>query len=173
MPWNLPALTQTTMGYHGTGLEEAKEITRDKFKLTPPDQGAFLGEGVYFFDNQPSQAKRWAQLHHKRKAVAVIESTILYGRLLNLTDAEQLKIVHWFAEEFRRKAHVNATLPTIIDIVAEELNVDVVKATRIPRNPSLLMATTFSADVEIILAVRNTTNILTKEITWSAMASPA
>ncbi len=161
---------QVTAGYHGTSLGAAEEIVRTKFKMSAPDSRAFLGEGVYFFDNQPSQAKHWAVTRCGRMAgsrVAVIESKIRYGRLLNLADRQQQDSIQWFAREYQRKADKTVTLPTIIDIVAEKLSADVVKAMRIPRNPSFLMQTGFSADIEVILAVRNLTNILSRDIIWS------
>jgi hypothetical protein len=41
---------QITAGYHGTSLQVAEEIRRTHFKLSAPDSGAYLGEGVYFFN---------------------------------------------------------------------------------------------------------------------------
>jgi hypothetical protein len=165
---------QVTAGYHGTSLAAADEIVRTNFKLSAPDSGAYLGEGVYFFDNQPSQAKRWATTRFGTTPgtkVAVIQSKIKYGRLLNLTDREHHDSIQWFAREFQRKANKTVTLPTIIDIVAEKLNAEVVKAMRIPRKPSFLMETGFSADIEVILAVRDVTNILSREQIWSQMTT--
>ena len=172
-----------TKGYHGTSLAVAKEIEQTSFKLSAPDSGAFLGEGVYFFDNQPSQAKRWARTRREfiGKPIAVIESRIRYGRLLNLTENEHKDLLNWFylaccersGGEFRRRSGTeNASLAAIIDIAAEKLNVEVVKAVRIPRNAGFLMGTSFSADIEVILAVRNLTNILSKAIIWSQLNKP-
>jgi len=164
-----------TLGYHGTSQAVAKEIEQTSFKLSAPDSGAFLGEGVYFFDNQPSQAKRWARTRREfiGKPIAVIESRIRYGRLLNLTENEHKDLLNWFAGEFRRRSGTeNASLAAIIDIAAEKLNVEVVKAVRIPGNAGFLMGTSFSADIEVILAVRNLTNILSKAIIWSQLNKP-
>jgi hypothetical protein len=162
---------QITAAYHGTSLPEAQEIKRTNFKLTPPNAGAFLGEGVYFFDNQPSQAKKWAVTRKATPggAVAVIQSKVRYGRLLNLTDREHREILDWFAREFQRKANMKATLPAIIDIAADKLQAEVVKAIRIPQNATFLLGTGFCTDIEVILAVRNVTNILSTEIIWSQM----
>lgn len=165
---------QVTAGYHGTSLAVAQEIVGTTFKMSAPDSGAYLGVGVYFFDNQPSQAKRWAKTRFGTtpgSKVAVIQSKIKYGRLLNLTDREHHDSVQWFAREYQRKANKTVTLPTIIDIVAETLNAEVVKAMRIPKNPNFLMQTGFSADIEVILAVRDVKNILSREQIWSEMAT--
>jgi hypothetical protein len=165
---------QVTTGYHGTSLSEAEEIVRTNFKPSAPGSGAYLGGGVYFFDNQPSQAKRWARKYSGTKPgdkVAVIESKIKYGRLLNLTDREQYDSIHWFASEYRLKANRAVNLPTIIDIVAEKINAEVVKAIRVPDRPKFLMETGFSADIEVILAVRDIRNILSRENIWSEMTA--
>jgi hypothetical protein len=164
-----------TLGYHGTSQAVAKEIEQTSFKMSAPDSGAFLGEGVYFFDNQPSQAKRWARTRREfvGKPIAVIESRIRYGRLLNLTENEHKNLLNWFAGEFRRRSGTqNASLAVIIDIAAEKLSVEVVKAVRIPGNAGFLMGTSFSPDIEVILAVRNLTNILSKAIIWSQLNKP-
>jgi hypothetical protein len=168
---NLETSDVECKGYHGTSSDVAEEIKRTYFKLSAPDSGAYLGEGVYFFDGQLSQAKRWAITRYSKvgKGIAVIESRIRHGRILNLTDREHRDLVLWFEAEFNRKSLKKATLPTIIDIVAEKLQIDVIKAVRIPSNASLIMETSFSSDVEVILAVRNLTNILSKAIVWSQL----
>ncbi len=166
---------QITKGYHGTKLDAARGIIANGFARSAPDSGAFLGEGVYFFDGQVSQAKRWATEHKAKTgdAIAVIGSNIKFGRMLNLADKEQSDCLNWFACEYRLRTKMKVTLATIIDIAAEKLNAQVVKAVRIPKNPSQLMETTFSADVEIILAVRELSNILSKEIVWEGLAGYA
>jgi len=173
MPPKIDTSDQVTKGYHGTTLEVAQEVLQTYFKMTPPDVGAFLGEGAYFFDNQPSQAKRWAATRNPAGTqIAVIESDVKYGRLLNLTDQKQRDDLEWFAKEYQRKTNEKVTLPTIIDIVADRLGAEVVKAMRIPQNPSFLWQSRFSADVEVILAVREVKNILSKQIIWSQIAGP-
>jgi hypothetical protein len=162
---------QITAGYHGTSRDVADEILRTHFKLSAPDSGAYLGEGVYFFENQPSQARHWAITRFgllQGSKVAVIQSKIRYGKLLNLTDKENYDSVKWFAQNYERKARTKVSLPAVIDIVAEQLHADVVKAIRIPRS-TRTSETGFSADIEVILAVREIKNILSKEIIWSQM----
>jgi hypothetical protein len=163
---------QTTTGYHGTTLDAATQILENSFELPPPDTHSFLGEGVYFFDGQPSQAKRWASEHRAQTGdkIAVIKSDIRYGRVLNLTDKEQSDYLKLFACEYQMKARARVTLAAIIDIAAEKLRVHVVKAMRIPKNPDWIMNTAFSSDVEIILAVRDISNILSKEMVWNGLA---
>jgi hypothetical protein len=150
----------------------ADEIIKTSFKPSAPNSGAYLGEGVYFFDNQIVHARDWAINHAGERVrgtrIAVIESEIRYGELLNLTDREQFEAVKWFQSEFDRKSQTKTTLATIIDIVAERTRAQVVKACRIPRNPNL-MNPGFSPDVEIILAVRSLGNILSKKLIWSGM----
>lgn len=170
---NLEILDQQTKGYHGTSLPIAQEIIRTNFKFSAPDSGAYLGEGVYFFDNQPSQAKRWAKImRNTRDGSAVIKSDIRYGKLLNLTDRGQCEELKRFRAKYEEKTKKQVTLPTIIDIAAERLQVECVKAIRIPQAPEMLTKQGFSPDVELILAVRNLTNILSKAIEWSEIGGP-
>lgn len=169
---NLKPLADTTRGFHGTRQNEADEIIRTNFKPSARNAGAYLGEGVYFFDNQLGHAKDWAENRAGNRmrgtAVAVIQSEVRYGKLLNLTDDEHLQTVRWFKTEFERNGRTRTTLAAIIDIVADKTGAEVVKACRI-RGNSLQMEHGFSADVEIILAVRALGNILSKQVVLSWM----
>ena len=165
-------LPNTTFGFHGTKQSDADEILRTNFKPAGKNSGNYLGEGIYFFDNQLSHAKSWAKnqagQRQRGTAVAVIESEIKYGNLMNLTDPEALETVKTFKSAYERKANTPVTLATIIDIVADKTRAEVVKACRYPGNTTL-MSQGFTADVEIILAVRAIGNILSKRLVWSEM----
>jgi hypothetical protein len=132
----------------------------------------YLGDGVYFFDDQLAHAKTWAKnqagLREKGVCVAVIASEIRYGNLLNLTDQGVCDAMQWFKNEYERKAKTPVTFATIIDIAAKLLKAEVVKACRIKGN-AVLKENRFSSDIEIILAVRAIGNILSKKIVWSEM----
>lgn len=145
---------------------------RTNFKPAGKNSGAYLGEGVYFFDNQLSHAKTWAKNQAGKRqrgtVIAVIESEIKYGNLMNLTDPEALETVKTFKNAYERKTNIPVTLATIVDIVADKTNAEVVKACRYPGNTQL-MPQGFTADVEIILAVRAIGNILSKRLVWSGM----
>lgn len=175
MPATIENSEHVTTGYHGTLLKSAEEIVRTQFKMSAPDSGAYLGMGVYFFDNQPSHARRWARRGlAPGSQVAVIASDVKYGRLLNLTDKQHCDDLAWFKREYERKTQTPVSFAAAVDIAAEKLNVDVVKANRVPGNPtprysSGLMDLGFSADVEMILAVRNLSNILSKDLVWSGL----
>ena len=87
---------------------------------------------------------------------------------MNLTDSDAFETVKRFKIDFERKVNQAVTLATIIDIVAEKTGAEVVKACRFPGNTQL-MYQGFSADMEIILAVRAIGNILSKRLVWSEM----
>lgn len=163
---------QVAKGFHGTTQESAQEIVKTCFRLPGPNSGAYLGDGVYFFENQEGHARAWARTHCaknvKGTSIAVIESDVRYGQLLNLTEPEQFETVQWFKAEYERKSQKSVTFATIIDIVAAQVKVEVVKACRIQSKPRL-MSPGFSADVEIILAVRTLGNILSNKLIWSGM----
>ncbi len=162
----------TTRGFHGTTQEDADEIIRTNFKPSPRNTGAYLGEGVYFYENQRHYARSWARNHRANRVkgtqIAVIESEIRYGMLLNLAEPQHFETVMWFKSEFERKARTKATLAAVIDIIADQTRAEVVKGWRILRNPTL-MDLGFSADIEVILAVREIKNILSKSIVLSEM----
>jgi len=161
-----------TVGHHGTSHAQACAIVRDSFKLPPPGTESYLGVGVYFFENQISNAKRWAFRRHgqtRGTTVAVIQSKIRCGRMLDLTERDLYDTVNWFAREFERKARQKASLAAIIDIAADQLGAEVVRAVRVPKNAAFLLGTGFSTDIEIILAVRELKNILSSEMIWSGM----
>ena len=127
---------------------------------------------MYFFDNQPSQAQDWAISHSANRVrgtkVAVIESDITYGKLLNLCDLESFRHMKWFKQEYEKKANARTTLATIIDIIADKTQAEVVRAMRLRKGPDALEFG-FSADIELILAVRNIANILSKNLVWSGL----
>ena len=165
-------LSNSTRGYHGTTHDAADVILLTDFKAPNQNPDAYLGGGVYFFDNQLSHACDWAKNHaggrNKGTRIAVIEADISYGKLLNLCNPQQFDDMKWFKDEFERKSNSHTTLATIIDIIAEKVNVDVVRAMRILRQPQIIGAG-FSTDIELILAVRNLKNILSKKLIWSGI----
>lgn len=172
MAYKIQNSEHLTVGHHGTSHDSACIILQENFKLPPPDTESYLGLGVYFFENQLGNAKRWAFRYHgqsRGSTVAVIQSKIKCGRMLDLTERDVYETVTWFAREFERKARQRATLATVIDIAAAQLGAEVVRAVRVRSNAVYLLGTGFSTDIEIILAVRELKNILSTEMIWSEM----
>ena len=169
MSVNIENSDHRTKGFHGTSKISADEIIRTGYVKSKPDSGAYLGEGVYFFENQLTNAKNWALRRSPvGTQVAVIESDVRYGRLLNLADRQHLDELGWFRKGLERKAMKAISFATAVDVAAAALNVDVVKANRIVGDPGV-KGPGFSADIEMILAVRNLSNILSKDLVWSGL----
>jgi len=87
------------LGYHGCDIRVAQRIIslKEQFK---PSQNAWdwLGHGVYFWEDSPERAERWAREESGRrgskiKNPAVVGAVIDLGNWLNLADAEDLKQV--------------------------------------------------------------------------------
>lgn len=72
-------------GYHGTNVESANGILKDGF-LPSQREHDWLGEGVYFFQDAPVRALRWAIEHHPGIQPAVICSELELDNCLDMLD---------------------------------------------------------------------------------------
>jgi hypothetical protein len=73
------------VGYHGTSARQAEVIVRERlFQLSRNDYD-WLGHGVYFWEDAPYRAWRWARGKYGTEA-AVVQATVRLGRCLDLTD---------------------------------------------------------------------------------------
>jgi hypothetical protein len=90
------------LGFHGCDEAVAEKVFFGKASLKP-SQNAYdwLGEGIYFWENNPLRAFEYAkqlQKHPERctetiKKPAVIGAVIDLGRCLNLLDSESITLV--------------------------------------------------------------------------------
>lgn len=86
-----------TLGYHGCDREIADALVNGS---KTPDPGRkshhWLGPGVYFWEESPSRARRWAEEGRRRGALAnpaVVGAVIDMGHCLNLIDMAHLDLV--------------------------------------------------------------------------------
>jgi len=91
------------IGYHGTSLNSANAITHGAYAISEDDSD-WLGHGAYFFIaglNDPMRkAYEWAEFRawdkntqsHKYKDFAVLQSSLLTEKHLDLDDPEDLEI---------------------------------------------------------------------------------
>ena len=79
----------TVVGYHGTSRAAAEAILDEGFKASS-NRFDWLGDGVYFFQDQPSRAQQWAEERYGSDGV-VLEAEI------DLTDCMDLLDLSWFA----------------------------------------------------------------------------
>lgn len=85
------------LGFHGCDHSTATRIvTAGSNFLTRQKNYHWLGQGIYFWEDSPSRAWRWASDAHKRGDIekpAVIGAVIDLGRCLNLVDPSALRMV--------------------------------------------------------------------------------
>lgn len=105
------------IGYHGCDRRVAKKIVSYKDKLRPSQNAwDWLGHGIYFWEDSPARAERWALAESQRhgskiKSPAVLGAIIDLGNCLNLTDAEaitQVKTAHEEYTKFCRSARLQS-----------------------------------------------------------------
>ncbi|WPX08550.1 hypothetical protein [Anaerocellum danielii] len=79
-------------GYHGTTRESAIKILASKKFLISRGKKQWLGEGVYFFENDLKQAYNWCTKARKYRDWVIIKSRIEADTLLDLCDLETFEL---------------------------------------------------------------------------------
>lgn len=69
--------------YHGTEAKSGREIVHSSEFIIPPFDKQYLGEGVYFFENDPEGAFRWCRIK-KYKSFFVIEALVMAENVFDL-----------------------------------------------------------------------------------------
>lgn len=99
------------LGYHGCDRSLAEQVVSGKQELkiskNPYD---WLGEGIYFWENSPRRALRWAEFLRDHPAVsnskidqpAVIGAVIELGNCLDLTDQASLDLIKQVERVYRQ-----------------------------------------------------------------------
>lgn len=87
------------LGFHGCDLAVAERVFAGKDVLRPSkNEWDWLGHGIYFWEDSPSRAMKWAKWAQQKKLEsitqpAVVGAVIDLGNCLNLADAEALQQV--------------------------------------------------------------------------------
>jgi hypothetical protein len=87
------------LGYHGCELAVAQQILAGQSELLPStNEYDWLGSGLYFWEDSPARALKWARDQAKQgtgkiKTPAVLGAMIDLGNCLNLIEAEHLDLV--------------------------------------------------------------------------------
>lgn len=87
------------LGYHGCDQVVANKVVSAQDRQLPSiNEYDWLGSGLYFWEDSPSRAMRWAQEEAEKKdgkikVPAVLGAIIDLGNCLNLIDAEHLDLV--------------------------------------------------------------------------------
>ena len=114
----------TVYAFHGCDESVAKAVISGEMELKPSKNNYdWLGSGIYFWENAPERALRWAQEQQKHnpsliKNPAVIGAIVHLGNCLNLMDkssnqtlADAYKVLETVIAEIRKK-HPELAFPT-------------------------------------------------------------
>ena len=91
-------LPQIVLGFHGCDKSVANMVLNSHEEHLHPSKNTYdwLGEGIYFWLNDPLRAYEWAIEARKRKKIkdpAVIGAIIDLGRCLNLCEQESILLL--------------------------------------------------------------------------------
>ncbi len=76
------------LGFHGCEEEVAKQVAAEGIHLKNSENDYdWLGNGIYFWENNPDRALEWASKNHKIKKPAVIGAVLDLGFCLDLTES--------------------------------------------------------------------------------------
>ena len=154
--------------FHGTDIASYKSVCNDGFHhSTGPEQ--FLGDGVYFWEGSELLAVRWAIKKTKRaraQTYVVIQATIDLGYCLDLTKPEHLEIVEEAAQKLKAEtpSYVinDPVVINFIDYAIQKL--DTIRSINPKSKKLIFKGSRFLSNVEPIICVRNTENILYFEL---------
>lgn len=77
--------------YHGTSPEMARDILLKGFNLSIGDD-LYLGDGIYFFEEDPSSAFKWCK-KKRYKGCFVIEANVEANEIFDLTKSHNKRIL--------------------------------------------------------------------------------
>lgn len=101
-------LPNLVIGFHGCDKSIYDKVLKQHEALTPSvNPYDWLGNGIYFWENNYQRAYDWACNHRKIQNPAVIGAIIDLGECLNLTDNKSIDIVKMGYKLL--VAHSNAT----------------------------------------------------------------
>ena len=161
----------TVLAFHGTSEKVAESVLAGKTELkVSSNPWEWLGNGVYFWENAPERALRWA-IERKKDRPTVIGAIIQVGRCLNLMDkSSNLPIVQAYESSrdlFRMKGldlpensnkfhYRDSIVINMLNSIADAKNVpyDTVRAAYIEGEP-LYEGTDIRSDTHIQICVRN------------------
>ncbi|MFD2368521.1 hypothetical protein ACFSO0_00615 [Brevibacillus sp. GCM10020057] len=98
-------MTSNYLGYHGTTRESADKILSEQRFPFSVDDEEWLGDGVYFFENDRKQAEYWCTKVRKYKAWTVLESQIEASKVIDLLDTETREEFQKIAEKLKDRYH--------------------------------------------------------------------
>ncbi len=92
-PIPLPIKNSMIDAYHGTKKSNALKALNSKKFHKSINPGDWLGHGIYFWEDNPSRAKMWADEHSNGEESSVLKTRIKLGKCLDLSDGSMAAIV--------------------------------------------------------------------------------
>lgn len=101
------------LGYHGCERSVAERVIAGGDGLrTSRNRWEWLGHGIYFWEDSPARALRWAKEGTRKiKQPAVVGAVIQLGHCLNLADAEALGYVKAAHDAYRETCRASDVEP--------------------------------------------------------------
>jgi hypothetical protein len=177
----------TVYAFHGCDESVAEAVFAGKTELKPSKNNYdWLGSGIYFWENAPERALRWAQEQHERnpdliRTPAVVGAVVHLGTCLNLMDKDSnqpLKDAYNFVETIfaaLREKRPNIALPEnknklhmldslVLNLVCafagrKKHPYDTVRAAFVEGDP-VFKGSAIRSDTHIQLCVRNPASIV-------------
>ncbi len=108
------------IGHHGTSRENVPKILDSGFKVSIGEEQWF-GEGVYFFEDDPVEAKNWAiKIKGFVRNWAVLKARIEANNVLDITKGREwnvfIGIRKRIAEANKEKGHKNKVINDVVAI---------------------------------------------------------
>ncbi len=134
----LADLDVTREAYYGTSQIEAAAILEGRF-LPRYGEEQYLGTGIYFFDQGPDDAVRWAQ-HRSPGEWAVLRCAIKLGRCLDLHTRTGSELLAQLVRDLSAARREDISEAGAIKLLARFTAIDTVRA--VHRRPPIPKTTT-------------------------------
>lgn len=113
-------MSDSFVGYHGTCPDCSEKILTTREFTYRPCEEAWLGDGIYFFQDDILQAKNFCELARRYKEYVVLESIIISDKVLdfllienyNLFEQTARKVGHRYLKikSGQRRENINAVV---------------------------------------------------------------
>lgn len=153
--------------YHGTKLDTARLIIKERKFLIGREPDQYLGDGIYFFEASIAYAREFASNKFQKAKIGIIRASISLGRCLDLNDLAYCEMLWQVAEKLEERGVTDLTDAFLINYYAENIEpFDTVRVSR-PRSKGqkkLFRGSHFYRYVHLMICVRKPKQILQYEL---------
>jgi hypothetical protein len=154
--------------YHGTSLNNALNIIKEKRFQYKRDGNLYLGDGVYFYEASIWHAVEWCRRCHKDKDYGIICATINLGKCLDLANYEYRALLTKIALKLKFKGFDEITDSFVINFIATVIDpFDTVRHSHIVEEEGygkIFHGSRIPEFYQLIICVRNQDRILNLNI---------